>query len=1361
MAAPMDQERIFLSAVSGEFKTAREKLGLTLRGLALLVREQSDFSADPRGLTLLDKLHNYIKDCGCIISLIGTRSGLGHPKPPEAARYLALLPPGIGTTWSYTQWEVFFALHYEKKIVTIQASGDWKPDTDGAPDDQQTRFVAYLQSLGTDLTVQVDHPSDVRAEVMRALWPGQPAHKPDNLPFPSIGTLFTGRDDFLTQLRTSLLRTGGGASAIVSSVCGMGGIGKTRTAIEYAHRHHDAYTALLFVRAPNERTLTDELAALTGVLRLPEADATDTIQKRDAALHWLAGHHGWLLILDNVDTPDAVRSADEIVRKLRGGHVLLTSRLDDAFRHGIEPLELGLLTLDDAVAYLLKVTATRRQTNPDDAAQARVLAEALDRLTLALVHAGAYIAERRISFARYLTEWNLRRDAVLDWAKPEKTGYPLSLAQTWLTAMDQLTEPGKALLERLSFLANDPVPAVLLDVPLSDGKAPQGLDPLLDLARYSLITRDAAAEAFSVHRIVRDQTDRHLAANPAKHRARLSDALGWINAAFVGEGGDVRTWLYLGPLAPHAERVAWAADNAGIWHPTSGLMNRLAMLFQAKAQHLRAESLFRRALEIDETSYGPDHPNVAIGLNNLGGLLLATNRWQAAEPMLRRALAIAEGHHERLHPSIARYLSNLAQLLQETGRIAEAEPLIRQALAIDEVAYGPDHQNVAIRLSNLANLLQSTLRFSEAEALIRRALLIDEAIYGFNHPTVAIRLNNLAQLLQDTNRLAEAEPLMRRAMAIDEVWYSFDHPNIARDINNLATLLQATNRLGEAEPLLLRALEISQTNLGPDHPTVATRLNNLATLFFNTDRLAEAEPLMRRALMIDERSYGPAHPNVAIRLNNLAYLLRASGNISEAEVLMRRALVINEASHGAKHPNVVIQMNELADLLEENNQIEEAARLLGRAEGVEANGTDPSRQKEGRSETTIYGAAVGSIFGLGTRQRPATYRFGIREGKIDMLPGPEDIIADDVAKDIYEELVAKAHALCERLVNTNLQQGIRSSIERLLTCLGSDIGEVRAGRLLSISRSINAHRDEFNTERTRGELFPDTVIMMNDLSESLRDLLSVFPIVREIEAERLALEITADPGKIAAISRETAAIRQAASESDAVSVGAIDALTTNDAEIEAARDITLKADLWADKLLIVRNFTSAAIRGAARSGRSSTQNIQSALETAGNEIRALGGESWRAAKSNLPKGIGDAARIVPILALVALTAQIAGPVITIGALVTGFGPILRAINQLRIGDKRAEASVPRQAEGSDHGLYRNCRAHIEQSGFSIVAIAANAGIHQSAVKRTRACRYPVASDTVHKIINALNSLYYSAHPPPINFDSEYDQTTEF
>ena len=113
------------------------------------------------------------------------------------------------------------------------------------------------------------------------------------------------------------------------------------------------------------------------------------------------------------------------------------------------------------------------------------------------------------------------------------------------------------------------------------------------------------------------------------------------------------------------------------------------------------------------------------------------------------------------HPNVAIDINNLAQLLKATNRMAEAEPLMRRALAIDEKLYGSDHPNVAIRLNNLAQLLRATNRLAEAEPLLRRALAIDEKSHGPDHPNVAIDLNNLAQLLKATNRMAEAEPLLR------------------------------------------------------------------------------------------------------------------------------------------------------------------------------------------------------------------------------------------------------------------------------------------------------------------------------------------------------------------------------------------------------------------------------------------------------------------------------------------------------------------------------------------------------------------------------------------------------------------------
>jgi tetratricopeptide (TPR) repeat protein len=489
----------------------------------------------------------------------------------------------------------------------------------------------------------------------------------------------------------------------------------------------------------------------------------------------------------------------------------------------------------------------------------------------------APIATQGIGFARYLELWRDNRTKVVDWFDRKLISYDrdTGLAATWATSVAQLTDESRPLLDRLAFLAPEPVPDSLLDVAVpGEAAGADAYEARAGLYAYSLITRvtreDGGVSGFVMHRLVQDFARRGM--SEERRTQALREALEWVNAAFVGDPQDVRSWPVLDPLAPHALAVARAADAAAIAEPTARLFNELGVLFDAKADYAQAETLKRRALAVVEKIYGSDHPGVAIRLNNL------------------------------------------ALLLQRTNRLAEAEPLMRRALKIDEKSYGPDHPQVAIDLNNLSELLRATNRFAEAEPLILGALKIDEKTYGPDQPSVAIRLNNLALLLQDTNRLAEAEPLMRRALKIDEKSYGPDHPNVAIRLNNLALLLLATDRLVEAEPLMRRALKIDEKSYGPDHPNVAIRLNNLAQLLRATNRLVEAEPLMRRALKIDEESYGPDHPNVAIRLNNLALLLLATDRLAEAEPMMRRALAIFETSLGQDHPNAVTARRSLSGL---------------------------------------------------------------------------------------------------------------------------------------------------------------------------------------------------------------------------------------------------------------------------------------------------------------------------------------------------------------------------------------------------------------------------------------------------------------
>jgi tetratricopeptide (TPR) repeat protein len=768
------QQRVFLSAVSSEFKSAREALARALRAAGFHAEEQDTFvqlGAAPR---LLRKLHDYIEGCFAVVCLIGSRTG-AFPQPAEVAEFPNILPVAAA---SYTQWEYFLARHFNRRLYLYVATDAFPRDQDLPADPAQAQFIAHLVSDGIDRTPVADAPT-FREQVLQALLrdrdaiPGTQVHQPIALPYPSLDSLFKGRAAFLTRLRDSLTRDNGGTAAIVSNaVHGMGGIGKTRAAVEYAWAYRKRYSALLFVQADTPDNLEANLAALTGPLRLAEAAATDQSVKLHAALAWLRTNPGWFLILDNVDTDAAKQAAVAMLGRLIGGHVVLTSRLDPGAWLGVEPLDLDVLGMEDAAAYLQEATEGRRLKRPDDAAQARSVAADLGQLALALTLAAATVRERQCSFADYRVLWAEAREKVRGWNQQTITGYHTAVGQTWQTSVAQVSAEARVLLERLAFLAPDPVPGFLLEGEVPGAASLNAREALLELARYSLLTREPEADRFTVHRLVQDATRRAL--NPARARERLTEALGWVNAAFAGDPQDVRNWGRLDPLTPHAEAVAEHADAAGIAEPTARLMNELGLLFNTKAAYARAEPLMRRALGIDEASYGSDHPRVAS------------------------------------------YLNNLALLLQATNRLGEAEPLMRRALGIDEASYGRDHPEVAIDLNNLAQLLQDTNRLGEAEPLMRRALGIDEASFGNDHPNVARDLNNLGRLLQATNRLGEAEPLMRRMVVI---FLAFEHatghahPNRDAAIGNYAGLLAA---MGKSEAEIAAAIAALRREAGPD-----------------------------------------------------------------------------------------------------------------------------------------------------------------------------------------------------------------------------------------------------------------------------------------------------------------------------------------------------------------------------------------------------------------------------------------------------------------------------------------------------------------------------------------------------------------
>ncbi len=385
----------------------------------------------------------------------------------------------------------------------------------------------------------------------------------------------------------------------------------------------------------------------------------------------------------------------------------------------------------------------------------------------------------------------------------------------------------------------------------------------------------------------------------------------WIDEANALEAKGAN-----GKAAALWEKVlAWREKALGPDHPdTATSLTNLGLLYVKERAFARAEPLLAGALAIRTRTLGPDHPLTALSLNNLAWLSFNQGRYAKAEPLYRRALAIAEKALGPQHPGLALGLTNLGLLYNAQGAYAKAEAVYRRALAIREKALGPDHPDTATSLNNLAALYINQGRYAEAEPLLRRTLAIKQKALGDDHPDTATSLNNLAALQDNQGAFARAEPLYQQALAINETALGPEHPATATSLNNLGLLYRSQGAHARAEPLLRRALAIREKALGAGHAETAASLNNLAMLYSDQGAYARAEPLLRRALAIQEKTLGPAHPVTATGVNNLAVLLDNQGAAERAEPLHRRALAIREKALGPNHPDTAGSLNNLADL---------------------------------------------------------------------------------------------------------------------------------------------------------------------------------------------------------------------------------------------------------------------------------------------------------------------------------------------------------------------------------------------------------------------------------------------------------------
>jgi tetratricopeptide (TPR) repeat protein len=793
----------------------------------------------------------------------------------------------------------------------------------------------------------------------------KPVGTPQNLPRSGV-VEFVGRDAKLIELHEQLQNN---KRIAITAIAGMGGIGKTELALQYAidQLKQGQYPAGCCWLRARDREIATEIVSFAqvhlGLSPLDQLEIED--QVRFCWQRWPEGET--LVVLDDVTDYQAIEPylppADPRFK------LLITTRLD--LGSTVQKIAIEELDEDSAIALLESLVGGERVRS--QLVDAQALCKWVGYLPLALELLGRFLA-RKLDWSigrllQALEDKRLYAQALVE-TENGMTGQ-LGVAAALELSWQELNEVEQELACVLGMFAIAPIPWSLVESCQPEVDS----DDLEDIRDNGLMARSLLKRigegSYQLHQIVQEYFRIKLGQRIDRDQAikvtfcqlmvgiaktinftptidqielvresitHLENAIRSWNDSFIE--GDL-TWLFVGIgnfyrgqgnynfAEPWLREFLEVKQRLGGEHLDIALsLTHLALLYESQGKYEEAEPLFLSALEMYKRLLGEEHLDVAASLNNLAELYRSQGKYEEAEPLYRSALEMYKRLLGEEQPHIATILNNLALLYYSQGKYEEAEPLYRSALEKRKRLLGEEHPNVATSLNNLAGLYHSQGKYEEAEPLYRSALEMSKRLLGEEHPDVAGSLNNLAALYRSQGKYEEAESLHRSALEMYKRLLGEEHPDVATSLNNLALLYESQGKYEEAEPLFRSALEMSKRLLGEEHPSVATSLNNLARLYELQGKYEEAEPLYRSALEKRKRLLGEEHPSVATSLNNLAALYESQGKYEEAEPLVRSTLAMSKRLLGEEHPDVATSLHNLAGLYELQGKYEEAEPLF-------------------------------------------------------------------------------------------------------------------------------------------------------------------------------------------------------------------------------------------------------------------------------------------------------------------------------------------------------------------------------------------------------------------------------------------------
>ncbi len=680
---------------------------------------------------------------------------------------------------------------------------------------------------------------------------------------PSIGTSYAERADRIAGVAAHFKNPVGvlGSSSSPLVLAGPPGIGKTRLAIEYAHQNKSVYQTVIKINADTANALRDNVLNL---IRNPGLGISYDIRGNRSSFYEIVlaqlavlARQGLLVILDNVDSPQAMSAVKQLLQSVGEAHVIITSQIR-LWGVGCSLMEVRRLSPNGAC----KLLRNGLKATKNSLSECESLSETLGGLPLAIEIAIAYCENNCCSASQYSSVLAQSTEDVLKASGFEEVDYPLSVwaacAASW-KKLDAECSWATTILTVSAYYGNAPIPIELWDRGETNSSPSELVENLVAAGVWkeveneygSLSTQKALAvlrKYCQVDFVEEDGLPCYLMPSLVRRILRtkysssreslcvmIATPVSSLLRALSVDEQCPANWEWFFTLRPHVDSVLCDLTSVKCVWPTVLVAEKVGRWYSACGFNDQAIEILSQVVAIEMEAWGhassdwvelaifgvPDRPSMFVShccsfaMSSLvaGDDVSAISVLRAAEGVLSVVSLTV----------VASWYSLLGECLLSCGDFGGAESAMRAAVNAEESAALSGEKNaLSMHFNRLASVHMAIQEYDKAEKAVRAAIHLDSQWRNSRYRKVVTgsslvpgrRLDELCGADWKGSSDRDREVTFVRPRWLGKSYGKFI-PELGRDLFTFAKLRVAQGRLSEASLLLDGAMAITWYTLGP------------------------------------------------------------------------------------------------------------------------------------------------------------------------------------------------------------------------------------------------------------------------------------------------------------------------------------------------------------------------------------------------------------------------------------------------------------------------------------------------------------------------------------------------------------------